>query len=154
MTVTIYTTELLYNIRNKSHLEVASLPVEQRYLVEAGTEKADEIKRSVIDALSELESRLWRFLGRCGCGNAEVAEPDLEDAVAFEVKGNGRRLHGKAALIGAKILETLTDLALAKFYVSVGAANLSQAHSALAASEMMALEKMLYTKDKPTLLLG
>ena len=152
MKVTISTSELLYNIKSKSHTEVARIAdPEQKYIAEAGTDKIDEIKRCALEGKAEMESLIFRFLAASTnedqtIGNADVS---LGDNFEFNFVGTDRRYTGKATAIRDQVFALLTNLAMAKFYISVNQIELSNARRSLANDALAMLERLLYTKRTP-----
>lgn len=153
MIISIQTNEVVFNLKNKSHLEVAALPVEQRYIIEAGAEKVDEIDRCISEAYAEAKAKMWRFLVNDDISDeVEVSAPENGDYLYFDIKGTTRRLSGKAGIIADKLLSVITDLALGRFYASVNFPALAQGREARAISGIQGLERIVFAKEKPRLI--
>lgn len=152
MTITISTDELIYNIKSKSHTEVARIAdPEQKYIAEAGTDKIDEIRRCALEGKAEMESLIFRFLSATAAESSSIANADvsLGDNFTFTFIGTDRRYTGKLTAIRDQVFALLTNLAMAKFYISVNQIELSNARRSLANDALSMLERLLYTKRTP-----
>jgi hypothetical protein len=152
MTVTINTSELFFDIKNKSHHEVASIEnVDQRYVAEAGTENTHEILRCIIEAEARVRLMCGRFLVKVTENNDHNS--DLPDTVpgsyTYQFVANARRQDNRGKVIADGMHSAIVSLALSKFYVSVNQMNLAKTHDALATNGVQLLEKMLYEKLPP-----
>ena len=152
MKITISTEELIYNIKSKSHTEVARIAdPEQKYIAEAGTDKLDEIRRCALEGKAEMESLIFRFLAPETASDKTIENTDvsLGNTFEFEFVGTPRRYTGKATAIRDQVFALLTNLAMAKFYISVNQIALSNARRSLANDALAMLERLLYTKRTP-----
>lgn len=154
MTIYINCAELLFNVKSKSHEEVALLPAEQRYAAEASTEKENTVKRCIYAANGEMLSLLDRFCqGGQGDVDADVLPGTgglvLPTSFTYDFVYSERRLKGKNAALAEMMLALLTELTLARFYISVAQTDLAQSHEALAQRDANTLAQMLYTKRSP-----
>ena len=139
---------IIKDIRTKSHLEVASVAdPAARYRIEAGTEKLSEIKRGIAGAVSTLVEKCYRFMDAPGI-DAEDDSVTEKDVVLILSVGP-RRMEGKEKAVTQKIHESIVNLALQKFYVSVSQVDLSRAHQAQATANIDEIEQMLRRKRPP-----
>lgn len=153
MTVTIQTSELLFDIRNKSHLEVASIEnLDRRYAAEAGTEKTEEILRCIIEAEARIRLMCERFLEKVTEGEAISDLPSIvPESYTYQFVSNARRQDCRAEITANTIHSAIVNLALSTFYVSVSQMEMAKTHDALATSRVQLLEKMLFEKLPPVL---
>lgn len=152
MKVTINTSELFFDIKNKSHHEVSSIDdVDQRYVAEAGTENEHEIFRCIIEAEARVRLMCGRFLKRI----IETTDEDsnlpeeVPTSYEYEFVDNARRQDNRGKVIADGMHSAIVSMALSKFYVSVNQMELAKTHDALATSGVQLLEKMLYEKLPP-----
>lgn len=153
MDITITTQNVLEDMRLKSHLEVENIEdVDIRDNARADLLKSDELERAFTGSLADLGNLLARFLtdatvtATATAGNA----PGVEESYRYEFTASERRYSGKVRLIADKMHSYVVNMALSRFYVSVGQANLSAAHANLAASDGAALVTALYSKSQPS----
>lgn len=152
MNVIIKTSELFFDIRNKSHHEVSSIEnVDQRYVAEAGTENEHEIFRCIIEAEARVRLMCGRFLKRTT--EVKDADSDLPEEVPtayeYEFVDNARRQDNRGKVIADGMHSAIVSMALSKFYISVNQMDLAKAHDALATSGVQLLERMLFEKLPP-----
>lgn len=152
MTITITTQNVLEDMRLKSHFEVENIEdVDIRDNARADLLKTDELERAFKGALADLTNLLARFLtdetvvSTATVGNA----PGVEDSYAYVFTGGERRFGGKVQLMADKMHSYMVNMALSRFYISVGQANLSSARANLAASDGAALVTAIYSKAQP-----
>lgn len=149
MVITLYKQELLNDIREKSHLEVANIPdAEARYRAEAGTEKVEDIYRCVWEALSRLYHRCWRFLNDDFSKRADNVAW-LPDEIQVELVLSERRAIGKANPLKAAMHSFVVEYSLSKFYSDVAQQELSNKHSVLALEAGDRIDNLLFTKLPP-----
>lgn len=152
MRVEIKTSDLIFDIRNKSHLEVASISdAEARYKVEAGTEKREEIKRDIIEAQSLLLPTILRFV-ETDDNMVAGAEPYLPEYIVYEFKFAPRRFQGKPQVLADAIQSYLSHMALSLFYRSVDQAGFAEKHSQIAVASMQNIERLCFSKNQPFIL--
>lgn len=172
MIIEISTAELFFDIKNKSHHEVASIQdVNLRYVAEAGTENDHEIYRCITDAEAKIRLMCGKFLVSAEeveeTTTPEDATPaseegapsdshdnSLQDNVPIAYKytfvDNPRRQDNRGRVIANGMHSAIVSMALSKFYISVNQMELSKAHDELANRSVALLEKMLYEKVQPT----
>lgn len=151
MLITLHIKDLLSDIKKKSHYEVAGIEdAEARYRIEAGTEKEDEIYRSMVEVESTLVRRLHRFLYDHYQDEADN-QLALPESFSFEFEMTDRRSGWKAQELADLMHSYIVHYTLAKFYAAVSQTDLSNKHSALTAEAATALEECLYHKQPPML---
>jgi len=150
MKVNISRKELEFNIRNKSHSELALIPAEQRYHWEAGSEKLDELHRCEAEAYAMLQENLSRFLKLDeDLGSIESDEAVLPDVLVLDFQDSGRRTAGRGQTLTDHCLSYLTHATMARFYLSVSAMDVAEKHSKAAEAELQFITRLLYTKLPP-----
>ena len=171
MTIKISTEELFFDIKNKSHHEVASIQdVNLRYIAEAGTENDHEIFRCVTDAEALIRLMCGKFLISAEEVYPTEPSPETEStspastneshdnnlreevptAYQYTFIDNPRRQDNRGRVIANGMHSAIVSMALSKFYISVNQMELSKAHDELANRAVTLLEKMLYEKVQPT----
>lgn len=148
MQVEIRISDVVYDIRNKSHLEVATIEdVNKRYLIEAGTEKLDEIHRCIIEADSRVRFSLRRFLARDNEGDISIE--NIPTTLIYAMSISERRSRSNGAILSSMIHAALVSMALSLFYLSVGEAELHKRHAAMAENQINIIETTLGVKMPP-----
>lgn len=149
MTISLKFRELLFDIRNKSHLETASITdAESRYLIEAGTEKTDEIIRDIVEAYSFLRSVFLRFLVP-DCINSADNLPHDNEVLVMDLDLSARRRTNRMQSLADMAHSYIVDRTLAKFYSSVSQPDLSAKHDKAAQSVLSDMQALLYSKLPP-----
>lgn len=152
MTVNINIKELFFDIKNKSHHEVASIQdTDLRYVAEAGTENEHEIYRCIIEAEARVRLMCGKFLVRASESFNDNTLPEkVPDKYTYEFVDNARRQDNRGQVIVDGMHSAIVSMALSKFYVSVNQNELAAQHDALANKGVELLERMLYEKLPPT----
>ena len=149
MTLELSIPVLLKDIKSKSYYDVQGITdVETRYRIQAGTEKEQEIYRTMVEVASTLSHRLRRFLAEYYQEEANN-ELSVPDSFVYELEVSDRRADN--------LLQPLTDAAhsyvvhytLSKFYATVSQGDLSNKHSAMTADAAKSIDEILYTKQPP-----
>lgn len=149
MTITLNMRELLFDIRNKSHLETASITdAESRYLIEAGTEKTDEILRDIMEAYSFLRSVFLRYLVPDCISSADNLPLDATELV-IDLDLSARRRTNRIQQFADMAHSYIVDRTLAKFYSNVSQPDLSAKHDKSAQSVLSDMQALLYSKLPP-----
>ena len=156
ISINISSDEVVYDIRSKTHTELAvSVQDEtQRYKIEAGTEKLDEIRRCVQEAYAESAGALARFLdgnrlydkSSVAYGNGAVALPDN---LGFDFKWSERRYRNKIDALKVLLFSLLVNLAMSRFYISMQAENLAKVRAGQAQSDLAQIQALVYYKAEP-----
>ena len=152
MEIKILTSELKFDIKNKSHNEVSSIEdVNLRYMAEAGTEKESEIDRCIIEAEARVRLVCGRFLKRVTASTPQnnALPESLPESYTYEFVDNPRRLDNKEKAMADSIHFAIVNLALSKFYVSVSQTGLANTHDAMATNALSLIENALYDKLPP-----
>ena len=149
MTISLIIRELLFDIRNKSHLETASITdAESRYLIEAGTEKTDEIMRGISEAFSFLRSVFLRFLAP-DCASSTDNLPLDDEVLVMDLDLSARRRTNRMQQLADMSHSYIVDRTLAKFYSSVSQSDLSAKHDKAAQATLSDIQALLYSKLPP-----
>ena len=159
MDVTLYTANLIDDIRNKSHYEVAGIQDEDaRYRAEAGTEKLAEIKRCIQEAIGRLTHRVAPYLNESYCLDmTDELDVPTDSATAtqhtsgytFEFDMSERRADGKKEPLRNAMHSFVVHYALSFFYSSVSQMELSNKHGMAAIEVGNHLDEIIYTKQAP-----
>lgn len=143
--------EVLFDMKNKSHQEAALVAdPEQRYLIEAGTEKDDELIRCIINSVSVVRARCSRFLAGCepvDCDN--MPGLDAESRVTFLFGYSARRSPSAAKTVTDRIHSFMVDYSLALFYEGTKQADSAAVRRAEADRAIAEIEYLLYDKGAP-----
>lgn len=149
MNIRLKTSELLFDIKNKSHLETASIAdAESRYLIEAGTEKSDEIMRGMAESFSEIQSVLLRFLTP-DCSRDSYNLLYETEELTLKLEMSKRRHTNRMQLLNDMIHSYIVDRTLAKLYSSESQNDLYDKHNTLAAATLTDIQTLIYTKLPP-----
>lgn len=141
--------ELLFDIRNKSHQETAGiLDVEERYRVEAGEHKVEELRRCLSEVSSILSRTVSRYLVDCYHQHADN-DSCLPETLVYDFDLSERRMINKAQPLSDAMHSFIVHYVLAKYYATVNQTELSNKHSALTQDSASLIEEILYTKRPP-----
>lgn len=147
-TISISRDEVLADMKVKSHAEVASIPdATQRYLAELGTEKEPEAHQCINDAAAEVAA-LLRPLDGTFTGSA-TDDYDASSDLSFSIDVTSRK--PIATPLTKAVHAYIVDSALAKFYVAVSRPELAERHNGRMALDMATINRLLYTKNNPTI---
>lgn len=149
MVIELYVNELVNQMRAVSHKEVEGVAdVEERYRIEAGSEKMDEIHRCLSDAFAKLSHRCSRFIKRSYTQEADNVH-SIPQIYHLEFSFSERRALNKGAELVNAMHNFVLEYALSKFYLIVNQGDLSNKHSLLAIDEGNVIDQMLMTKMPP-----
>lgn len=156
ITIRINSAEVLYDIKSKSHTEVTvAVPDEsQRYRIEAGTEKEDEIKRCIEQAFAEASGMLARWLIGEYTDDGDITTyknqaVSLPDYLVFYFDWSERRYREKHATLTTLLFSLIVNLAMERFYLSVQAEALAKVRAGQAQSDMSQIQSLVYYKGAP-----
>ena len=151
MQITIKLKELFFDIKNKSHHEVASIQdTDLRYVAEAGTENEHEIYRCIIDAEAKVRMMCGKFLVRAKETYGDNTLPaNVPESYTYDFIDNPRRQDNRGQVITDGMHSAIVSMALSKFYISVNQVELSAQHDKLSERAVHLLEQMLYEKLPP-----
>lgn len=155
-TIVLQGLNLLLDIRNKSHQEVADIAdVKQKYHVEAGTDKDEDVKRSLQEAIHMLKNVCRDFLISSSSETTTEVDDSLEgiteeSEIELELHLSGRRDGILQAEDLANVIHSyVVNKALELFYGNTPIKELAQLHMTRAAESEAKLRGMLYRKRKP-----
>lgn len=149
--VTLKTDRLVYDIKSKARTEAAVVGFaddRMRYILEAGSEKNDEIRLAIMEGNASLTNLCSRFLIT---DNDVEYENQLypEDAFEYNLTVTDRRLNGKGEALTRLMHAYIVDYALARFYSSMAREDLCKKHSNLCESLGREIHRMLFIKRPP-----
>lgn len=149
MNITIYTTPIFSEVRQKSHLEVQDIKdVEARDNARAGIDKTDEIWQCIRDGFTQLERRCLRFVRE-----TIVLETDdggsVPESFTYDFIFAERRAANKGTALAEVMHAFVVQHALARFYATVNQVELSNKHGAAADAYGNELDGLLYHKQPP-----
>ena len=140
--IIIAKTELSFQMRYRSHLEVASISSEEeRYKVEAGSEKTEAINTYLAEADGSLRNLLRRFL---------TANTAQDSDYTYHLDFSDRRAVNKVPALTESMKSYLIETALTAFYRTVAQVNLSQVHEAKAKADESNIINIINYKSEPT----
>lgn len=158
ISILINSEEVVYDIRSKTHTELAvSVQDEaQRYRIEAGTEKLDEVRRCVQEAYAEAAGALARFLDEEGNRDGDSSTYGkgaviLPAHLGFRFKWSERRYRYKIESLTTLLFSLIVNLAMARFYTSMQAENLSKIRAAQAQGDLSQIQALVYYKAEPVI---
>ena len=149
MKIILNVQELADDIFAKSHYGTAIIEsVDQRYDVEAGSDKKDDVARCLTEANAILAAMCSRFLT---CSYTEVAANylDMPDCFEYNFKASERRYSNRAQAYADIMHSLLVNMTLSKYYNDVSHGDLAAKHDNLAKGDMAMLERLLYEKTPP-----
>lgn len=151
MKVVLSVSELLLDIRNKSHEECQSIEdPEKRFKVEAGQHKDEELFRSLSECASRLARKVSVYLDDFVEVEAEASnEPGLPDTLVYDFDFSERRMIGKAQPLADAMHDYLVHYTLAKYYATVNLQEFSNTHSLLALDAGNEVDALIYSKKAP-----
>ncbi len=149
MVITLYTENLVLDVRSMSHHETAEIPdVEARYRAEAGSDKLPLIYKGIAEGVAGVRSACARFLKPEYREEADNARETPETYV-FDFAISERRAINKAAPLTNAMCRYITHRALSSFYNDVLQGELANKHDALAAKAGDEIVNMIYSKVPP-----
>ena len=149
ITLNIQVKEVLFDVRNKSHNEVAGIAdAEARYLVEAGMDKQDEIERCLTTSASLMMAVMGRFVMSHNT-NLSSNRSGLPEYYYVNLDLSARRAEGKQQILADLAHSYLVNMTLSLFYKSVAQATLSEGREKMAIENAAQIEQLLFTKHKP-----
>ena len=149
ITITIGRSSVLSDIRVKSHAEAASISdAEERYIVEAGTEKLPEVHQCITDAFAEVSAFVRPFITGSASATANDAYRSSGDlALALDIPT--RKSVALATPLADAIHKYVVDSAMNKFYRAVSRPAMGEPHAQSLASDKANIDVLLYTKQEP-----
>lgn len=150
MTIEIASSSLVSEIKQKSHYdsEYFIKDPEDRYKVEAGTEKADEINSSILSADSQLRSLVTRYLVTTPVDTISVGITPPA-TLSYALGLSERRDANKCAQLPQLFRDYLASAALSKFYATMHVTDLASKWGNQAAALGAEIVKLLFHKNPP-----
>ena len=148
LTVTLFTDELLHDIHTRSHNEcLAIADAQERYRVEAGTEKTDYLVREMMTVQSSLKRMMRRWLvdSSLSAGNTL----DMPESFDFVLNMTGRRADNKVQPLTDACHNYMVTYTMARYYASVGMKDLSNTYSLLTVDHAKEVEELINAKMPP-----
>lgn len=152
-TVTLDRNELLFDIYNRSHEEVKIITdVEARYRAEARQDKAELLRRFMLEAEQELRQTLLRFIEEDYTLDAtDKLSADDTDSIILSLTISPRRVDNRIAQISARAHSYIVNAVLAKHYATVGQGDLAASHAQSSEADAADIERLVYHKMPPIL---
>ena len=150
ITITLGRSNVIDDMRVKSHFEAAAISdAEERYIVEAGSEKASELNQSVTDAFAEVSSIVRQFITGEATASANDSYRAAGDLVlVLEVPA--RKSTALAVPLADALHKYAVDSALVKFYHAVSRPNFGDMHERELVTDKANIDILLFTKQEPT----
>ena len=150
VTLTIARSSVLSDIRVKSHAEAAAISdAEERYIVEAGTEKLPEVHECITEAFAEASAILRPFLSGLATASASDSYRSTGD-LTLTLDITARKAAGLAVPLTDAIHAYVVDCALARFYRAVGRPQMGDIHHNSLTDDRAAIDAIVLTRTKPT----
>lgn len=152
MTINITSASLVSEIKQKSHYDSENFikDAEERYKVEAGTEKADEINSCILSADSQLRSLVTRYLVTTSADTINVGIT-LPATLSYALGLSERRDANKSAQLPQLFRDYLVSAAMSKFYATMSITDLASKWGNQAAAFGADIVRLLFHKNPPTL---
>ena len=149
MIISLSISEILASIKRKSHYEVSGIAdAEERYRVQAGTEKETEIFELILRVASTLNHRLRRFL-RESYQEENDNRQAIPEAFVFDLDVTDRRSDNLGQSLTDAMHNYVVHYTLSKYYADVSQGELSNKHSAEAIEYGNLIDRIIYTKQPP-----
>lgn len=150
ISITIQRSSVVSDLRSRSHAEAAAISdAEERYIVEAGTEKMEIINQCVTDAFAEVSALLRQFLTGESTASANDSYQSSGD-LALSVDVSSRRSSGLARPLTDAVHKYAVNSAMAKFYNSVSRPEMSAIHEKYLQADIANINSLLYFKHEAT----
>lgn len=149
MTITLYTSQIFDEVRQKSHYNVQGIKdAEERDNARAGVENTAEIRRCVIEGFAQLSRRCMRFLSE----SVAVTYDDSEawpQSYAYVFAFGERRGANKAEPLTGVMHAFVVQYALSKWYSTTSQSEQSNKYSLQAIDSGNQIDELLYHKQPP-----
>lgn len=150
MKITLNVQELADDIFAKSHYGTSLIEsADQRYDVEAGFDKKDDIARCLVEANAIMIAMCSRFM-ECSYNTMASNFVDLPDSFVYSFRASERRFANRTQAYADVMHSLLVNLTLSKYYNDVSHGDLAVKHDGLAKGDIAMLERLLYEKTPPT----
>lgn len=152
MTIEITSSSLISEIKQKSHYDSENFikDPEERYKVEAGTEKADEINSSILSADAQLRGLATRYLVTTPADSVTVGI-SVPVTLSYALGLSERREANKSAQLPQLFRDYLVSAALSKFYATMHVTDLASKWGNQAAALGAEIIRLLNHKNPPIL---
>lgn len=150
LTITLYTDELLHDIRMKSSIECQAIDnAEERYRCEAGTDKNDELVRQMLTVSSSITRMFNKWLSN----SQTSADNTLGKPESFQYALNlpERQARGKAQELTDACHAYMVSYVLARYYAGVGQKEWSNNYSLETAAHADEIMMIINRKAEPTI---
>ena len=148
ITITVNRTNAYNDILLKSHIDCAIIPdAAERYAVEAGTDKAEQIHQCISDAFASVLQLVRRFLAS-SVQTATTTAYDGTSDLQLPFYVSDRRAHYLTETLAPSIHAYVVDFSLSKYYSEVRPA-FAVPYTQRLAGEAAAIETIIYTKQPP-----
>lgn len=147
MKIRINIPDIIYDIKSKSHLEVANIAEpEARYKAEVGTEKMDEVMIDIHLADARVRETISEYL-------VDPSPADTYDTehLIYNLALAPRRAKNALPALEREIKSYIVEATLALYYIAVDQVTLAEKHQALANSVSTLIQSIIYTKAAPTI---
>jgi hypothetical protein len=150
MTITLNVQTLVDDIFAKSHYGTSHIEsVDQRFDVEAGSDKKDDIARCLAEANAVVVTMCSRFLDNSDTDAQVNNTITLPENITYTFKTSQRRYANRKQAYVEIIHSLLVNMTLFKYYNDVSHGDLATKHDNLAKGDMAMLERLLYEKTPP-----
>lgn len=148
MEITLGITAIKEDMILKSHLELETEEnLDKKWYARVDEDKEDELDRAIMNAGADLEALCWRWIE----ATYVQAEDDALEAsnLVFNLNFSRRRTAEKAKQLASAMHAYIVDDALAKFYDTVEAQDLSEQHAKNAQAQAQVITHIIYSKLPP-----
>ena len=153
ITITIQRSSVLSDIKVKNHHEAALIPdSKERYLVEAGTEKVQELHQCITDAFADASALMRAETIGTTSAQSETENDDYTSTgdLSFVMNFSDRKAPGLKTPLASALHKYVVDNALARYYKAVSHMALSQARESELAKDISTIENLIYHRSNPT----
>lgn len=149
MKITLYTSAIFDEVRQKSHLNTQDIKdVDVRDTARAGVENTVEIRRCIMDGFSQLSRRCLRFL-EDEIDLVYTDEASWPESYIYKFAFAERRAINKAEPLTAAMHAFVVQYALSKWYSTTSQSEQSNKYSLEALESGRQIDKMLFHKQPP-----
>ena len=149
MTITLFTSPIFDEVRQKSHLNVQDIKdAESRDNARAGVEHTVELRRCISDGFAQLSRRCLRFLDD-DISLVYGDEPSWPESYVYSFAFGERRAINKAEPLTAVMHAFVVQYALSKWYSTVSQSEQSNKYSLEAIESGNQIDALLYHKQAP-----
>ncbi len=151
MKAILYIDELIYDIKNKSSLELSSInDSESRYRAQVGEDKRDELERCILEASASLSSLLSRILNYRYLQSADNIA-GLGDAIEYNFYPSERRQINKLPAFVDLLHAATVNLSMFRYYNTLSMPELANMRESMAKQDIAKIERMAFEKLPPTI---